>query len=365
MKRFFCSVIGILTLTLLSAQTAAVLDEGADIKFDHDVYNFGTVNEDGKIFCTFTFENTGNQPLEIYRATASCGCTTPTYSELPIAPGEKGTIDVAYNTDGRPGAFNKTVTVYSNSRRHPSYSLSIRGTVISKNNSPASIYPKTIGSLRLKRTTVSLGEVKVGSVITETVPVYNDNTVLPIHIKVTNVPDHIKVIVSNSEIAPSQTGMLTISFESAGANDYGRHEDFFHLETQVEGQEKVTGSIQVTSNLQEDFTILNPEDKIPVVEYPTDIIDLGKVKQGKKQTAYFEVKNNGPATLIIRKVVNYAPAMTVKAERKEVAPGKSTRIKVELDTEELLSSIKYYLEVIVNDPLMPRKRLAVMADIVE
>lgn len=365
MKKTVILVFSLLMVTMLPAQTAAILDEGADIKFDRDVHNFGTVNEDGKITCTFTFENTGNLPLEIYKATASCGCTTPTYSELPVAPGEKGTIEVSYNTDGRPGAFNKSVTVYSNSRRHPSYSLAIRGTVVSKANSPASIYPKTIGSLRLKRTTLSLGEVKVGSIITETVPVYNDNATLPVHVRVTNVPKHIQVIVSNSEIAPSETGMLTVTFASAGADDYGRHEDFFQIESQVEGQEKVAGSIQVTCNLTEDFSKLKGDDKIPVVEYPEDVIDFGKVSQGRKVTTYFEVRNNGSAPLIIRKVVNYAPAMTAKAERKEVAPGKSVRVKVELNTEELLSSIKYYLEVIVNDPLMPRKRIAVVADIVE
>ena len=365
MRRFFTLLLLSLGVMSVVAQTAAVLDEGADIKFDSDLYNFGTVAEDGYVSCTFTFQNTGKWPLEIYKVTASCGCTTPSYSELPVAPGEKGTIEVTYNTEGRPGVFNKTITVYSNSRRHPTYSLSIRGTVTPRHHSPETLYPKVIGALRLKQTTVSMGRLLIGDIKNETIPLYNSNESQALHVKVTNVPAHIRVIVSNDEIPPAETAMLTLCYVTEKADDYGRREDFFHIETWVDGMERTVGSIQVTATLEEDFSALSGDDPLPAAYYEVDEIDFGQVVRGKKVSAEFEVKNNGSAPLVIRKLVNYASALTVKSDRREIAPGKKATVKVELDTEGLLSSVKYYIEVIANDPLMPRKRLTVTAAITE
>ena len=47
---------------------------------------------------------------------ASCGCTTPTWSKEPIKPGAQGSVTAIYNSKGRPGNFNKAVTVTSNAK---------------------------------------------------------------------------------------------------------------------------------------------------------------------------------------------------------------------------------------------------------
>ena len=86
------------------------------IAFEHTTHNFGTFSEaNATQKCTFTFTNTGDQPLVINQATASCGCTVPKYTKTPVKPGEKGTIDVTYNGQGKfPGHFKKTITIRSN-----------------------------------------------------------------------------------------------------------------------------------------------------------------------------------------------------------------------------------------------------------
>ena len=42
---------------------------------------------------------------------ASCGCTSPSYTKQPVAPGETGTVTVTFNPAGRPGRFTKTLMV--------------------------------------------------------------------------------------------------------------------------------------------------------------------------------------------------------------------------------------------------------------
>ncbi len=86
------------------------------ITFDKTTHNYGTFSEKAPIQkCVFTFTNTGDQPLVINSAVASCGCTVPKYTKSPIKPGETGTINVTYNGKGKfPGHFKKTITVRSN-----------------------------------------------------------------------------------------------------------------------------------------------------------------------------------------------------------------------------------------------------------
>jgi len=86
-----------------------------DLAFDDLNHDFGTVQEGPDALCKFTFVNKGKEPIVIQKAQASCGCTVPSYSKEPVAPGATGTIDVAFHTQGKPaGGFNKTITVTSN-----------------------------------------------------------------------------------------------------------------------------------------------------------------------------------------------------------------------------------------------------------
>ena len=76
-----------------------------------------------------TITNTGDAPLVINQAFASCGCTVPTYTKDPVKPGEKGKIEVTYNGKGKvAGHFSKTITVRSNAKTEI-VRLTIEGTM--------------------------------------------------------------------------------------------------------------------------------------------------------------------------------------------------------------------------------------------
>ena len=107
-------------------------DKYAEATFELKNHDFGTIMEaKGPVTCTFEFTNTGDKPLLIIDATASCGCTRPEYPTKPIKPGKKGKIKVTYSPIGRPGAFTKNVKIKTNGRER-STTLRIKGTVIPK-----------------------------------------------------------------------------------------------------------------------------------------------------------------------------------------------------------------------------------------
>ena len=110
----------ILLMTLLSVfgLTFASAQNQAEIKFDQISYDFGAFSESNPVHkTTVTFTNVGKAPLVINQVIASCGCTIPKYDKRPIAPGQKGSIDVTYNGTGKfPGHFKKSITVRTNGK---------------------------------------------------------------------------------------------------------------------------------------------------------------------------------------------------------------------------------------------------------
>lgn len=100
------------------------------ITFAENSHDFGTIAEEGgNVTHEFTFTNTGDEPLLIVNATASCGCTRPVYPKKPIAPGKSDKIKVTYAPKGRPGEFSKSVTVKTNAKKQKAVKLKIKGVV--------------------------------------------------------------------------------------------------------------------------------------------------------------------------------------------------------------------------------------------
>lgn len=99
------------------------------VSWAEEEYNYGTVASGAKVTHRFRFNNSGSEPLVLTRVKASCGCTTPSYSTEPIAPGEEGYIDVAFNTTGKSGRQTKTISVTGNFQDNITKVLRITGEV--------------------------------------------------------------------------------------------------------------------------------------------------------------------------------------------------------------------------------------------
>ena len=95
--------------TFLFAQEKAIF------QFKTETIDYGNIGQDsdGKRF--FEFTNMGKEPLIISKIQTSCGCTIPKKPEKPIMPGEKGMIEIDYDTK-RLGGFSKIITIYSNAK---------------------------------------------------------------------------------------------------------------------------------------------------------------------------------------------------------------------------------------------------------
>lgn len=86
------------------------------ISFDHEVHDFGTIQQGDKPSYVFEFKNTGETNLVITSAKGSCGCTVPEYPKTPIKAGESGNIKVSFDSTGKIGETTKTVSIMCNNR---------------------------------------------------------------------------------------------------------------------------------------------------------------------------------------------------------------------------------------------------------
>ena len=87
-----------------------------EFKFENEVINYGKVALGSEGKRVFEFTNVGDAPLIIKDIRSTCGCTVPKKPEKPIMPGEKGQIEVSYDTM-RMGGFSKAVTILSNAKK--------------------------------------------------------------------------------------------------------------------------------------------------------------------------------------------------------------------------------------------------------
>lgn len=79
--------------------------------YEHD---FGTLDAGESVTHMFEFTNTGDEPLLLDKCKGSCGCTVPKCPKEPIAPGEKGQIEVKFNSKGKKNKQTKKVTINAN-----------------------------------------------------------------------------------------------------------------------------------------------------------------------------------------------------------------------------------------------------------
>ena len=96
---------------------------------DEESYDFGDIIQGESVTHEFSIKNIGNDKLLINSAKGSCGCTVPVWPKEPILEGEESTIKVTFNSAGKKGRQNKTVTLVTNAIPNTKV-ITIKGNII-------------------------------------------------------------------------------------------------------------------------------------------------------------------------------------------------------------------------------------------
>ncbi len=339
----------ILLIASLGLSTGYAQQKGAYMNFKTTVHNFGKIKqENGPVRYVFEFVNTGNKPVIIKQVQSSCGCTTPSWTRQPVAPGATGKIIVEYDPRNRPGTFYKTVTVYSNAKNSP-VKLEIKGQVLPKGNPVEVQYSYDLGNgLRANKRFVNFGNIYNTETKTQTVVLYNDSQdTITIKPAMRRLPPYVMVDITPNKIPPKGTATMHVTFDASKAHtwDFTRARIFFL----VNGKLYMNKWVDVSAIIKEKFTpeqIQNP----PIISFDTTRYDFGKIKQGDVVNYTFKFKNTGTGPLLIRKVKTSCGCTTTFYSRDTIPPGGEGEIRVKFNSAHKIGRQVKVITVITNSP---------------
>lgn len=95
-------------------------------------YDYGDIMQDSVVTKIFVITNEGNDILKITDIKASCGCTAVVAGKKELNPGESTDIKVSFDSKGKLGKQNKTITVSTNDPNNKTIKLAFNGNVIKR-----------------------------------------------------------------------------------------------------------------------------------------------------------------------------------------------------------------------------------------
>jgi hypothetical protein len=202
----FCSLYVVAQTKNPSTSSSTANDEKVeeDIVFKEESFDFGTIEEGTLATHEFEFVNNGKTPIIISNVQASCGCTTPSWSKDPVAPGKKGFVKASFDSNRRPGVFNKSITITANTKT-PVKVLYIKGTVTPK--------PETAPKLNLNKKKLDLGEIEKNQAITKKIEFTNQDSKNTLSIlKVSSACNCVTYTVAKPAYKAGEKGMLELTY---------------------------------------------------------------------------------------------------------------------------------------------------------
>jgi hypothetical protein len=280
-------------------------------------------------------------------------------------PGEKGFVKAAFDPRNRPGNFNKSIIITTNTINKSQVILRIMGEVLPREKTIEDYYPKTIGALRLQSNHLPFTRVYNNQVKIDTLKIYNASDQI-LKLSFQNVPEYLKLKVSPDELRPKEKGFIIGEYDGRKVNDWGFIVD--RVSMLINGENISGNSITISAKVEEDFSHLTVKEKenAPKIEFEEKNFNFGKVPFSQKQVEKeFVFKNTGKRDLIIRKIRTTCGCTTTNLEKKVLKPGESSSFNAVFKFGSRKGMQRKTIYVISNDPSNPEERLTISVEIVD
>lgn len=345
-------------ILILFAVASGWCQQVEQLIFREKVYDFGNIEESrGAADHEFIFTNNSGRPVKILSVHASCGCTTPGWSQSPVAQGKTGFIKASFDPKGRPGYFNKSLTITTDLDANPII-LEIKGQVVDKVAAESSDFPIANGSLYFKTKTINMGTIFINrSAAQKQYEVMNKGD-QPVKFLSVSGPAYMKVEMP-ATLDPKQTGIIKVTYDARQRNRFGFASDNIQITTDDQGSELKQFSVFAT--LEEFYTIPVGEEatKAPVLIVREPSIDLGRISQSRQLERAVVLKNAGKSNLQLKAFQGNCSCITAIPEKENIAPGDSINVKVLFTPQAREGTQQKAITLYSNDPRNPVQRIMV------
>ncbi|MFQ5906527.1 MAG: DUF1573 domain-containing protein, partial [bacterium] len=340
------------------------------------VHNFGRLLEGQSATHTFRFQNVGDKSLVIDKVSTTCGCTAALVSDSIIDPGEKGEIKATFNSRGRMGFQNKSISVRSNDPEQTLVKLAIKGEVyVLLRVSPRSLNFGDVPKGKSKTMTAKVtpwGGTKFEIVEIEPPgPEFEVRVVGP-----TDLPrlweKALKTarenLIRKFGSREARSGLLVkdrpAKLEEFGADvEEARTVSVTLLPSAQIGSH--SGRMKIHTNLEE-----KPVLDVPIyakvvgdIKVEPRSYNFGVIRRGETKESIFTISSTQRRILKIRKVENNCEHATV--ELSEVEPRTKYQLRVAISPDAPVGRLYGTATLHTNDPDQPEVRVRFYADVRE
>ncbi len=322
-----------LLFIILNCATLMIAAPDASKLFPKQVHDFGVIEEDrGSVRCEFEYENKSDAPIIITNVQASCGCSMPEWSVEPLMPGAKEKIVVTFNPAGRPGVFDKEITV-STSAPEGVCILHIKGTV---NARQPTAEPKDSRGIAYKITFPKIahdfGEIAENEEAKTVEFQYANAGEAEVSLRdIQSTHGALEPVWSPDSVQPATSGSFKLVFNPRGlVGDFSANVLIYVNEFEP------CGTLQIRARIIPDKKA--PPGGLPI---PTDIAcektehDFGVISEKSGTvTGEFLLKNQGQAPLFISDINTACGCLAPEWDKSPLAPGGTTKIRVQFNPKD-------------------------------
>lgn len=323
----------------------------AQLTWNMNSHDFGTIyEEDGVATHTFKATNTSKSAVSILRIVSSCGCTTASYNDSTIAPGEVVSLTAMFSPSNRPGRFSKQITVCTT---EGNYRLTVKGKVVPTEGTLNLFFPEKSGYLRVNNRQLMAGKVTRSSSATVYVAGFNAGKSI-MRPKITGNPSFVTAECRPIAVGSNERFSMFLRFTAVDSLDYGITEVPMTLEDGNGNSLPVTLTATVAAGE-------HSYEDAPAVSVSTDRINFGNLSRTKRPKDTFTLLNSGKTTLLVKKASVLHEALTVEQCPRKIEPGKSATLEVSCNPD-LVNGKVLNTEIILftNAPATPTIKVRVV-----
>ena len=344
------NLLSLVSLVVFSVALNAQLAQ-TKMTFKETEHDFGKFKEEaGRQTYDFILTNTGTDPLMIQNVVASCGCTTPEWTKQPIPAGGSGKVTAIYDPKDRPGIFNKTLSVYSNSKPEVVV-LIIKGEVMPREKTVEELFTFPVGAIRFESNHMAFTNVKKTEKKIRVMQIVNTSDA-PVKIEFPGLPAHLELKANPETLKPGQKGLVEGTYDATKNTGWGNVNDMVKITLNGVQQENVY--YYVSANLVEDFSTLSKQDleNAPVFKVASTTVDLGKIKGNTQNEVEFKFTNAGKNDLILRHVRASCGCTALQQGNQGVGikAGQSSSVKATFNSGSFKGKVTKAIYVYTNDP---------------
>lgn len=325
-------------------------------------HDFGQIEWKHPVTAEYTVTNTGDAPLVLTHVEPDCACTVASWTETPIAPGQKGRVSITFDAEAL-GHFEKSIAIYTNASPNLVY-LYLGGEVVREIKDFTRTHPFAIGLIRLDRDAIDFPDAHRGEHPALEVGVANLSD-LPYEPVLMHLPPYLQAVAVPSVLQPGEKGVIRLTLDTERLADLGLTQTSVYLSRFSGDKVGEENELPLSAVLLPDFSTLTEAERrqAPVIQLSTDRIDMSEVlAQKRKAKADITVTNTGRSPLRLGHLQVFHPAVGVSLKKSVLSPGESTRLRVTV-TKRGIGRHRRHLRVlmITNDPTHPKVEINIVA----